>query len=50
MIELWFAVLGLFIMLLFGISVFLYSVASGLNLEDSYRIDPVPKENKQSLH
>jgi hypothetical protein len=39
-------VLGLFIILLLGMSVFIYFVASGLNLDDSTRIDPVPKDFK----
>ena len=47
MVEMWVTTSGFIICLGLIGGFFIYSVKSGLNLEDSKRIDPIPPEDEQ---
>jgi hypothetical protein len=44
MIDLYLATIGFAILLFLLMGVFIYFVASGLNKEDSFKIDPLPPD------
>jgi hypothetical protein len=44
MLQLWLTLIALFVMLLLGIGVFMYTVHIGVNSEDAETIDPLPED------
>jgi hypothetical protein len=47
MIQLWLTLAGLFLILLLGIGVFLYSIRISVNPDDASTIDPLPTNNNE---